>query len=68
MADASIIKKLDQLIVMGEMVSRNAARLKKELEGGVSTPPKRSGSIPSEKQLKTIATRRKQFIKSKVAC
>jgi hypothetical protein len=66
--NTTIIKELDRLIVMGGLVSKQAARLKKKIAGGVSTPPKKSRSqLPDEKHLKQLSNRRKEFIKKKVA-
>lgn len=65
MTDPSIIKELDRLIIMGSLVSRNATRLKKKIEGGVSTPPKDFVALDGD-HMKLIADRRKNRVKSKV--
>jgi hypothetical protein len=65
--NGAIIKQLDQLIVMGDLISKQAARLKMKITGEVSTSPKKSNPLPDAKHLKALAKRRKDFIKSKVA-
>jgi hypothetical protein len=69
MADTSIIKELNQIILMNEMVLKKAARLKnKIIAGGVSTPPhKKTEALIDNKHVKAIATRRENFIKKKIA-
>jgi hypothetical protein len=68
MADESIIKELNQIIEMNEMVIKKATRLKNKITGGVSTPPQKKleGRL-DQKHVKAIGKRYENFIKSKIA-
>jgi hypothetical protein len=65
--NSAIIKELDHIIQIHEMAIKTATRLKKKIEGGVSTPPKKKETKIDQGRLKAIAKRRENFIKSKVA-
>ncbi|MFL5810066.1 MAG: hypothetical protein ACJ749_11135 [Flavisolibacter sp.] len=68
MSNSSIIKELNQIITMNEMVMKTAARLKKKIEGGVSTPPKKKVAAIDQKHVKAMLNKRENFIKKQMAC
>jgi hypothetical protein len=65
--NTTIIKELDRLIVMGGLVSKQAARLKKKIAGGSSLPPKIESKADMS-HMSLIAKRRKELIKRKTQC
>lgn len=61
-----IVKELSSITIMCDLLSKKATRLKKKIEGGVSTSPNRSRPALDPEHLKFIGANRKKAIQNKI--